>query len=535
MAAYGDNWIYWRLARHPRTGAEYALGSLSRGGFGLIEAGTWRFRQVRPERPFSCAWAITQAPNGDIYQYDNNGLAVWDWQSPQARIVCGQKFDQVFAIDVAPDGRVYLPEYEPNRLRRFDPATGQHESLGEFHEFGKNIRDVYCDPNGLVYLNCYTHRLDGCEIVVVEFDPRTNQKRRVEAMPAAAPTLRLPLSFRDGSELVGCDPIGNTLTRKDADGRETTFTVPLEGSPLRIFSVEPGGDSIWGGTFIPLTLFRFTPSTGRFTPYGNPTKTNGEIYSMVFSRGNLYLASYVGAHLTRFDPSTGRPTPLGQMKEDGLPIHRAYGRALGSDGMVYFCAMGGYGCPDSGLCRIDPATDQVTRWIYPNTTFFAMTWVQATGQLLVSERRDGESVPRFTFLSPADGAIVWSEPVIHHDGGVVSWLDGGGDVVFGLHAHRATLFAFSLSQKKIVAELSEMRVGDHCYNALTRGLDGRIWGLTARGIYAVTEDLRDLEIIAELPRDADPNLYRFGLCHGPDDAVYFSSGTHLYRVRADAS
>ena len=38
VGALGDVWIHWRPARHPQKRAEYALGSLSMGGFGLIEA-----------------------------------------------------------------------------------------------------------------------------------------------------------------------------------------------------------------------------------------------------------------------------------------------------------------------------------------------------------------------------------------------------------------------------------------------------------------------------------------------------------------
>jgi hypothetical protein len=93
------------------------------------------------------------------------------------------------------------------------------------------------------------------------------------------------------------------------------------------------------------------------------------------------------------------------------------------------------------------------------------------------------------------------------------------------------LFAFSVSRKKIVAEMREMRVGDHCNNALVRGLDGRIWGVTNRCVYAVTDDLKSVEVVAELAPDADKTFNRFGLCRGPDNAIYFCSGTHLMRVR----
>jgi len=92
-------------------------------------------------------------------------------------------------------------------------------------------------------------------------------------------------------------------------------------------------------------------------------------------------------------------------------------------------------------------------------------------------------------------------------------------------------FAFSLSARKIVAQLPEMRVGDHFHNALIDGPDGRIWGVTNRCVYAVTRDLKTVDVLAELGADADKSFYCFGFCRGPDGAFYFASGTHLMRIQ----
>src|SRR5262249_9033923 len=152
-----------------------------------------------------------------------------------ARIACDRKFQSVFTIDVAPDGRVYIPEYSPNLLNRFDPATGKLESLGDLHEFGQHVRDVTCGADGLVYLTCYSYDPTGTKTTVVQFEPRTNEKRSVDKSKRPAVVAGLPLQFRDGSAITAANE--NTITRKDASGKETTFTVNLEGSPLRIFSV----------------------------------------------------------------------------------------------------------------------------------------------------------------------------------------------------------------------------------------------------------------------------------------------------------
>ncbi|MBI2438645.1 MAG: hypothetical protein HYV36_07530 [Lentisphaerae bacterium] len=553
VAAYGDSgWMNSRHARHPETGAELALGSLSRGGFMVIDPARQWARQVCPERPFECGWAVGQAPNGDIYQCDHSDsgpLVGWDWKGERARVLCeAPALAHVFTLDVAPDGRVYLPAYTSNTLQRFDPATGRLENLGDFNALTQHIRNVFCAADGWVYVNGYSYdAVKGNATVVIAFDPRTNERRAIAAgagltrdaadhvlvssqrwgrtiwdelvggqtRPIAPRDVALtaddlPFAFRDGSHIKAIDE--TTVTFVDAGGHESQFTVEREKSPLRIFSVEAGGGKIWGGTFIPLTLFSFDPATGEKTGYGNPTKTNGEIYNLAFSKGKLYMASYTGATLTRYDPARpwrkddsihANPAHLGLIKETGLSLQRPHGRTMDPEGNVYFAAHGGYGCYDSGICRIEPDTDRVTSWLYPNTTFGALVYAKTARQLLVSERRADEAGERFTFISPADGRVLWSEIVIRDQGDIVSWLDGGDEIVFGLHAYRATLFAFSLSRKVIVAELREMRLGDHCCNALLDGPDGRIWGVTNRCVYAVARDLQRADVVVELGSHAD--------------------------------
>lgn len=567
----------WRHARHPQTGAELALGSLSRGGFVVIDPARQWARQVRSERPFVCGWAVGQAPNGDIYQCDYDGpLVVWDWKGERSRMVCeAPALTTIFTLDIAPDGRVYLPAYTPNTLQRFDPATGRIEDLGDFNTLTQHIRNVFCAADGRVYLTgCSYDAVKGNATAIIAFDPRTNERRAIasgadltqdaaghvlvssqrwgrtiwnellggEEQPIAPRDIALTadnllLAFRDGSHIKAIDK--TIVTFVDAKGGESRFTIERDDSPLRIFSVEAGGGKIWGGTFIPLTLFSFDPADGKSTPHGNPTKTDGEIYSMAFSKGKLYMASYTGATITRYDPARpwrkddsihANPAHLGLIKDKGLPLQRPHGRTMDPEGNVYFAAQGDYGCYDSGICRIEPDTDRMTSWLFPHTTFGALVYVKAAGQLLVSERRAGESGERFTFASPADGRVLWSEIVIRDQGEIVSWLDSGDQIVFGLHAYRATLFAFHVGRKEIIAERRELGIGDHCYNALLDGPDGRIWGVTNRCIYAVTRDLQRVDVIVELGPGADKDFNRFGLCRGPDGAIYFSSGTHLMRV-----
>ncbi len=346
------------------------------------------------------------------------------------------------------------------------------------------------------------------------------------------------LAFSDGGYIRKI--VGTRVTYVDPDGSSHEFAVKRDESPLRIFSVGSGGGKIWCGTFIPLTLFSYDSQTGESTFYDNPTETTGEIYNSAWSKGKLFMASYTAATLTRFSPDkpwktdhspSANPAHLGKMKEDDLPLHRPHGKALAPDGTVFFAAHGSYGCDDSGICRIDPETEEIVRWIYPDTFFDALCHIPDGDRLLVSERRKGDTGIRFTFVSAETGKILSSEIVIADGGDVVSWLPDGGDLIYGLHAMRAMVFAYSLSTRKIVKKLEEIDMGDHCYNALVFGPDNRIWGLTNKCVYAVDRELTSVERLCDYEDHAGGNFYRFGMAHGLDGYIYFPNGSHLMRVK----
>lgn len=585
IVARGNAWMGWRYAKHPVTGAEMAIGAMSKGGFLLADPRTQQCIHVSNSKPECECWAVAQSPDGSIYAalFGSGELLHWNWSGTEAQIVARVPGLTAFTIDVAPDGRVYLPHYGSGHLFRYDPRSRQIEDCGTFD--ADHLRNVCCAKDGLIYAACSTYG-KGSEYKYL--DPATGRKEVIQpgaagsnwqtgslVKDAAGRVLipfkkfgrpffhelfngkvqeiaqdlirlspgNLPLAFEDGSymtipyrEEVYDEP--TLATYVDAGGKSTPFDIPRPEFPLRIFSVENGAGRIWCGTFIPLRLASYDPATGAAVHLGNPTHATGEIYNMAFSGGKLYMASYTSAPVARYVPDQpwrkddgifANPAHLGNMKPNGL--QRPYGRAMDEKGQVYFSARGDYGCFDSGICKIDPATDEMTTWSYRNTFMGSLAYVSAAKQLLVSERRKGERAIRFTLISPTDGNELWSEPMIDDSGEVASCLDSGGDLVYGLHSYRATIFAFSMSQRRIVSECREMRFGEHCHNSLMFGLDGRIWGLTNEAVWSIDLDLKRPEEVANYRPIAYKNAYRFGMCKGPDGGIYFPNGPHLMRIR----
>ena len=590
VIASGNAWMSWHYVKHPTTGAEIALGAMSKCGFVLFDPRTRETIHVRNSMPESECWSAVQAPDGSIFAalYGSGEVLHWNWKGDEAEVVGKIPGLTIFTLDVAPDGRVYLPNASSNHLWRYDPHTRKAEDLGDFNALGEHLRHVCCGSDGMVYVTCNTYG-KGTELCV--FNPATGTRDKIQPLNSgdlnwqtgsilkdavghvllpytkygrtyfhelvggrtraiAQDQIRLApgnlaLAFSDGSymtvqnrEEAFDEPTNGVFV--DARGARHEFNIARPEFPLRIFSVESGADRIWCGTFIPLRLATFNPATGEKIHLGNPAKCTGEIYNMVFSHGKLYMASYTSAPVTRYIPDKpwrkddgifANPAHLGYMKETGGRLQRPHGRAIDPAGRVFFAALGDYGCFDSGICRIDPDTDELTRWIYTNTFMDALTHVRSTDQLLVSERRRGEKPIRFTLVSPEDGKEIWSEPMINDNGCVVSWLDDGGDLIYGLHSYRATIFAFSISQRKIVAECKEMRFGEHCNNTLMFGPDGKIWGLTNEAVWSINRDLTGATEVAEYRGNAYKNANRYGMVTGPDGGIYFANGPRLMRVR----
>jgi len=585
IADRGNAWLGWRMAREPGTGTEMAIAALSKGGFLLFEPKTRRTIRVRNDWPEFEVWAVAQAADGSIYAstFDNNPkLLRWNWQGDRAERVADVPSRGVFRIDASPDGSIYIPNSRQHTLYRYKPSDGL-TTVAKFDAYGNNILSVACDAEGWVYVDCFH---SGKKPVILAINPADNSihplafkeqpytvlpNSRNEAIAITSSDKQRhyyelrggkvagelpyekcglnddnrPLIFSDGGRIDVpdreeiCDD-NATVTYVAPDGSKQTFDIDRQQEPLRLFSVAAGAGRVWMSTFIPLFLASYELSSGKFTHHGNPARSTGEIYSIVHSRGNIYTASYTSAPIARYDPkkpwnkgfdASSNPRHLGYMKEDGLNLQRPLGNTIDPEGNVFFAARGDYGCVDSGVCRVDAGTDNLTRWIYKDRTVGAMTYAKSAKALLIAERRDGEGTLRATLLSPTDGSEIWSVVLKNDEGNIVSWLDSGDDWVYGLHGHRATLLAFSLRERRAVKEIPELRVGDHCYNALTNGLDGRVWGLTNECIYAAERDLSGVEVVAPYKNHLNRDFYRFGLVQAEDGAIYFPNGPHLMRIR----
>ncbi|MBI3987448.1 MAG: hypothetical protein HY343_11035 [Lentisphaerae bacterium] len=623
VAGQGEAHLDWEmgiLARHPRTQSEYVVHPSFEHGFLVIDPRARSGRHVQPDFALfdHTSRSVAQGADGAIYSFgmckgSHSGamrcaLLKWDWEGNRSLPVAefAGAFPVVPMIECDREGHVY----GGGQLYRIDPRSGAvSECLQKVGWLGgvcgrdrlwyavssgalvcqdpRNgaTRAVVGVPPGIAL----TLKKDGAGrvIIPVEMDRREGRVYWLElvdgkAVPVDASAVRLaetvignneaalrepffrmlmPYVFEDGSYLSRL--IETEVTHVDATGRAHTFSVERKDTPLRLFSIQEGGGKLWMSSILPLVLLSYDPPTGTFAHYRTPTHSVGEIYSLAWCGGRLFMACYPRAHVTRYDPAQpwrwddgtrANPAHLGPMKRGALDapnrsadgglldaprvepaplyLHRPYGKTMDTRGNVYFSAAGDYGCVDSGLCRIDRHTEAMTRWIYPDTAMTALTYLPQRDQLLVFEaRRQEPRALRFTFVSPEDGRILDSHVILRDEGRVIALLHDGGDLVYGLHDVRGAIFAYSLKEQKITASLQELGLGHHCYESLAWGPDGRIWGLTRECVFAVTRDLTAKERLADYPDFAEGNFYRFGFVYGPDRHLYFANGAHLMRLK----
>ena len=503
--------------------------------------------------PDSSIWFCNYATQ-ELYRYDH--------ATGRTRRIA----DQCPCIESSQDGDAYT--IRDGCLVSIDPDTGKTIAVVRDTAGNTCANMPVRDSSGYLYLEesafgriAHT-RLIGCRAEIVRpsevrLAPIQVGTNEVDTEICGQETRAglSPLVFSDGCRIVRI--IDKMAVCADARGVETRVAMNYRDYPVKLWCVACGGGRVWAGSVIPIKLSEYDPARNCFVEHGNPTETKGEIYSMAFTKDKLYIASYVRAALTRYDPRrpwkldrspSANPAALGFMGRsdtegakrrrgatvDPKTLHRPRGRAVAPDGRVYFSACGSYGCNDSGICRITPETDDVECWRYPDTTMNAICYLASRKQLLVDDSRLGEDALRFSFIDPETGKRVEDAVAIADKGAIRSWLTDGDDLVYGVHDYRAAVFQYSLSEGRIIRTAPELPYGEHCYNCLVWGPDGRLWGLTERCVFAIEKDLSAHEAIVIYEDGATHGGYRFGMEYGPDGALYFANGADLMRLRVES-
>ncbi|HBN86063.1 MAG TPA: hypothetical protein DDZ89_19725, partial [Clostridiales bacterium] len=209
--------------------------------------------------------------------------------------------------------------------------------------------------------------------------------------------------FYNGSKLIAMT--NKSLTVQQPDGNIQEHPLEYESSGLMLWMVHKGPDGmIYGSSALPLRMFRYDPDTDETVNLGNPSTTDGEIYSMTNYDGKLYIASYSGAIISVYDPkqpwnfgleSNHNPRQIGEI---GYGQNRPTGMITAANNMIYIASVPTYGETSGALTELNPITNEMTVWrgIVDDQSVYVLDNVQGTRMICAATTNEvgtGADIP----------------------------------------------------------------------------------------------------------------------------------------------
>lgn len=342
----------------------------------------------------------------------------------------------------------------------------------------------------------------------------------------------------DGRALVGADVSGTYTLEEPETGEKTTGQFTYEGAGCAPFVVGVGPDGcIYGSTAMPLLLFRHDPETGENEDLGNPTATDGEIYSMHALDGLLWVCAYGSAYLSSYDPT--RPWNFGS-EADNNP--RNYGpmgdghlrpRAMivGPDKTLYIGSHPAYGTLGGAMGVFDTTQGKVIenyRNIVQNQSISALAYHEQSGLVFGGSYIVGgggatatEKEAMFYVWDPVKKEKI--EEFVANPGDTnVASMTIARDKVFFVTLPSNALIVYDIAERKVI-DTQQIEFGPALEISLGLHTDGMIYGLTNTSVIKIDPATHEISEVAE---------YDGGINCGwamTDEGIYFGSGVHLIK------
>ncbi|MBM3878747.1 MAG: hypothetical protein FJ387_03370 [Verrucomicrobia bacterium] len=538
-----------------------------------VDPDTGQGRQFdAPEGPG--AWALLTGPDGRIYlgTWDGALILRFDPSEPEAGLkVIGRPSPTetyLWQFDLGQDGWLYACTYPNAKLVRYHPQTGAMEDLGRLHPTEMYARSLTVGPNGKVYVGIGTAQGD-----LVVFDPATGRHRSIlppglsgakgwstvnvsrrsdgQVYAEFGPTVmrlddetativpqapaRPSLKLRDGREVVAFGR--GTYSLKDPrSGTVTDRAFEYAGAGDYIFVVGVGPSNVvYGSTAMPLEAFRHDPQTGRSEHLG--AMPGGEVYSLLEHAGKLYLCYYGGAVMNLYDPAKpfwkfGSGTDCNPISFGGVGDGHLRPRAMirGPGGLIYIGSEPPYGELGGALGVWDPDLNKTIenyRHVVTNQSIVSLAWEPDSGLLFGGSGNFGgggtrptETEAKFFAFDPARKQKVFEAALVPDANKYPATLAARGKV-YTTAGDRLVVF----DPEALRVEKTVRLPGAQVDISLGQHQDGKLVGLTAKGVYVYDPARGELEIAAPAPVRVVCGFALVG------DDVYFGSKAELWRYR----
>ena len=536
-----------------------------------VDPETGRARQFNaPAGPG--AWAFISGPDDCIYlgTWDGGLILRFDPGQPDKGIqVIGRPAaseSYLWQFDVGKDGKLYACTYPGAKLVSYDTKSGAMEDLGRMHPTEMYARSVAVGPNGKVYVGIGTVVGD-----LVVFDPATRQHRsllpqglrgaagwtavgvsrqgdgnvyatfgtnlmrlddetptRVAALPSGP-----PIKLRDGRVVSAIDR-GRFTLRDPRTGRtvERRFEYSANGDSIFVVGVGPS-NCVYGSTVLPMEIFRYSPAANRSEHLGG--MTGGEVYSMLERAGKLYLCYYPGAVMNLYDPA--KPLWKHGVGPDCNPVNfggvgdghlRPRAMVYGPDGLIYVGSEPPYGQLGGAIGVWDPKQNRTIenyRHVITNQSIVSLAWEPGSGLIFGGSGNYGgggtrsvEKEAKFFAFDPKRRQKVFETVLVPGARNYPATFAANGKV---FTTAGDTLLVFDPGTRKVVRTVP--LTGASVEISLGQLPDGRLVGLTSKGVYVLDPESGSLVHTAKAPVHVRCG---FALV---DNAVYFGSGAELWR------
>lgn len=525
-----------------------------------------------PEGPG--AWAFITGPDEKIYlgTWDGGLVLRFDPKQPEKQIeVVGKPSateSYLWQYDIGKDGKLYACTYPQAKLVSFDPKTGTMEDLGRMHPTEMYARSVAVGPTGKVYVGIGTTIGD-----LVMFDLATKQHRSLlpPGLEGAKGRTTVNVSKRSdgnvyadfGTNLFRLDDdkatrvttAPNPPVRKLRDGREVVsfergkfslknpktgevverkFKYAGKGDMIFVVGNGPNG-CIYGSTAMPMEIFRYDPKANASEHLGNIP--GGEVYSFLEHQGKLYLCYYGGAIMNLYDPTKphwryGTEPDCNPISFGGVGDGHLRPRAMiyGPDGMIYVGSEPPYGQLGGAMAVWDPRVNKTIenyRHIVTNQSVVSLAWEPKSGLIFGGSGNWGgggtspvEKEARFFAFDPKRKAKVFETTLAPGARNYPATVAADGKI---FTAAGSQMFVFDPATMKV--EKTILLPGGQAEISLGRHPSGKLIGLAGSNVYVVDPVKQEL-----VSKWKSPAAIRCGFAL-TDNAVYFGSGTELWRCR----
>jgi hypothetical protein len=323
-----------------------------------------------------------------------------------------------------------------------------------------------------------------------------------------------------------------------ATGEASRHEFDYQGAGSQVFVVGKGPHGlVIGGSAIPLQVFSYDPVTGSLDNPGNPTSTEGEIYSILPWQEYVFVCAYGGAYLSRWNPDA--PWSYG-----GTPEHNPYGicyvgdghlrpRAMvdGPEGTILIGSQPPYGQWGGAMAVFDPAQSKVVanyRHLVQDQGINALAYDPASklvwgGSSVYGGGGTEPKAPECHLFAwdPATKEKVLELAPVAGDTQVQAVCLAGGKAFF-TSVPSQTLTVVDIASRAI-AHQAKMEVGYPLEISLELWKDGTIYGLSDQGIFTVDPATYATVLFAQPPVGPQSGWAM------TDTGIYFGSGVHLWR------